>query len=580
MLPEFQTVLSYFQAQAYILRRDYGDILDAEIGQLVDEFIDAATNLCQNASPKSLASVESSQSPSRSAETQTVGMESEVESLPEIVMEFHRWAQGPPPPWLQEFEQFHSKMARPATEFVTSADIESVTEPDTEFERLLRSKTPMRAESVTQSDTESVTEPDTDFERLLRSKICRPTTDSSVTEPDTESEQLHHSRTQRRAESITAMESSLSPSRSAETQSLGMESEVGSLPEIVMGFHRWAQGPPPPWLQEFEQFHSKMARPAIEFITEADMESVTEPDTESERLLPSKTQPKAEYITESDTESVTEPDTEFEWLLPSKTRRPTTSSVTEPGTEYELLLPSKTQLRAGSITESDTGSVAELDTEFEQRIHSKIQTRVESVTEPDTDSEPKNFCPNITQPRTETITNVEYSLYRAAPAKFTTTITQMIDQLVCSSASRTMRELRALASGAEFCCIMFLFMLVFIPSQINGRNACGPENESDFDQVVKLSARRLFEALDHLQAFVAVCFSFLNSHVNNVISDSINRVCNYSLWPCVSHCLNFMAVVTFNDSTVADVGGVMVLYIVRLLVEIHFGYVTTSSTAR
>jgi hypothetical protein len=302
MLPELQTVLSYFQAQADILRHDYGDILRIEM-QSVDEFIDAATNLCQKISPKSTASLESGRSPSASVDTQTVGTDSEPESLPEIVMEFHRWAQGPPPPWLQEFEQFRSKMARPATRSVTEADIESVTEPDTEFERLLRSKTQSRAESITESDTESVTEPDTEFERPLRSM------------------------TQRRAE---------------------------------------------------------------------------------------------------------------------------------------------------------------------------------SVTEPDTDSESKNFC------RTETTTNPEYSLYRALPAEFATTITQLIGQLydLRSSASRTVRELRALASGAEFCCIMFLFMLVFI--RINGRNACGPENESDFNQVIKLSARRLFEALDHLKAFVAVCFSSLS----------------------------------------------------------------------
>jgi hypothetical protein len=332
MLPELQTVLSYFQAQADILRHDYGDILRIEM-QSVDEFIDAATNLCQKISPKSTASLESGRSPSASVDTQTVGTDSEPESLPEIVMEFHRWAQGPPPPWLQEFEQFRSKMARPATRSVTEADIESVTEPDTEFERLLRSKTQSRAESITESDTESVTEPDTEFERLLRSK---------------------------------------------------------------------------------------------------------------------------------------------------------------------------TQLRAESVTESDTESVTEPDTEFERPLRSMTQRRAESVTEPDTDSESKNFC------RTETTTNPEYSLYRALPAEFATTITQLIGQLydLRSSASRTVRELRALASGAEFCCIMFLFMLVFI--RINGRNACGPENESDFNQVIKLSARRLFEALDHLKAFVAVCFSSLS----------------------------------------------------------------------
>ncbi|KAF8317803.1 hypothetical protein F5887DRAFT_926919 [Amanita rubescens] len=357
MLPEFQTVLSYFQAQADILRHDYGDILRIEM-QSVDEFIDAATNLCQKISPTSPALLESSQSPSASVDTQTLGTDSEPESLPEIVMEFHRWAQGPPPPWLQEFEQFRSKMARPTTQSVTEADIESVTEPDTEFERLLRSKTQSRAEPITESDTESVTEPDTEFERLLRSK----------------------------------------------------------------------------------------------------------------------TQSRAEPITESDTESVTEPDTEFERLLHSKT-----------------------QPRAGSITdsESDTGSVTEPDTEFERPLRSMTQRRAESVTEPDTDSESKNFC------RTETMTNPEYSLYRAVPAEFITTITQLMDQLydLCSSASRTVHELRALASGAEFCCIMFLFMLVFI--RINGRNACSPENESDFNQVIKLSAGRLFEALDCLKAFVA-----------------------------------------------------------------------------
>ncbi|KAF8347136.1 hypothetical protein F5887DRAFT_915914 [Amanita rubescens] len=323
MLPEFQTVLSYFQAQADILRHDYGDILRIEM-QSVDEFIDAATNLCQKISPTSPALLESGQSPSASVDTQTLGTDSEPESLPEIVMEFHRWAQGPPPPWLQEFEQFRSKMAQPTTQSVTEADIESVTEPDTEFERLLRSKTQSRAEPITESDTESVTEPDTEFERLLRSK------------------------TQSRAEPIT----------------------------------------------------------------ESDTESVTEPDTEFERLLRSKTQSRAEPITESDTESVTEPDTEFERLLHSKT-----------------------QPRAGSITdsESDMGSVTEPDTEFERPLRSMTQRRAESVTEPDTDSESKNFC------RTETMTNPEYSLYRAVPAEFITTITQLMDQLydLCSSASRT-----------------------------------------------------------------------------------------------------------------------------------------------
>ncbi|KAF8340205.1 hypothetical protein F5887DRAFT_1077005 [Amanita rubescens] len=384
MLPEFQTVLSYFQAQADILQHDYGDILRTEMRQLVDEFIDAATNLCQKISPKSPASSESGESQSTSVETQ-MGTESELESLPEVVMEFHRWAQGPPPSWLQEFEQFRSKTRR-----TTEADTESITEPDTEFERLLHSKTrqPATDSSVTEADTESVTEPDTEFERLLHPKTRRQaaTTDSSITETDTE--------------------------------------------------------------------------------------SITEPDTEFERLLRSKTQPREE-------------------------------SITEPDTESERLLRSKTQPREESITESDTESVTEPDTEPEWHLRPKTQLGAESVNEPDTNSAFKDFRPN-TQPRTETTNPDYYSLYRAAPAEFTTTIMQLIDQLydLHSSASRTVRELRALASGAEFCCVMFLFMLVFI--RINGQNTCGPENEGDFSQVIKLSARRLFEALDRLQAFVAV----------------------------------------------------------------------------
>ncbi|KAF8332223.1 hypothetical protein F5887DRAFT_1080888 [Amanita rubescens] len=151
MLPEFQTVLSYFQMQASIFESDYGDILGMETLQLIEKFINAATDLCQKVSWNSSTSLE----PSQSQSTSELELDHEVDLLPEVVMEFHRWAQGPPPSWLQEFEQVHSKLR------LVAASGSSVMEMDSEFEKYC-SNAPKRAASES-----SVTETDTEFEDFV-----------------------------------------------------------------------------------------------------------------------------------------------------------------------------------------------------------------------------------------------------------------------------------------------------------------------------------------------------------------------------------------------------------------------------
>ena len=180
--------------QASILRSDYGDILGIETLQVIDEFIDAATNLCQKVSQNSSTSREPGEPQSSSSES--LQSESDVE-LPEVVLEFHRWAQGPPPSWLQEFEEFHAKLR-------LAASASSVTETDSELEQFRRNL-PKRAaseSSVTETDTDSfeklcqnapkrvasVTGTDTDF----RSNVFKraSASESSVTETDSELEQF------------------------------------------------------------------------------------------------------------------------------------------------------------------------------------------------------------------------------------------------------------------------------------------------------------------------------------------------------------------------------------------------------
>ena len=391
MLPEFQTVLSYFEMQASIFQTDYEDILGMETLQLVERFINAASNLCQKVSRSSSASLE----PSQSQSALELELDREVE-LPEVVLEFHRWAQVPHPSWLQEFEQVHSKLR-----LVAASSGSSVMETDPRFEKYC-SNAPKQAASES-----SVTETDTEFEffRLNPSKRGA-SSESSVTETDT----------------------------------------------------------------EFEHFRLNAAA--------------------------------------SSKSSVTETDTEFEIFCSNASKRAAASesSVMETDSEFERLHSNSHKRAAASGS-----SVTETDSEFE-RLHSNSHKRAASeasVTEPD---ELEQIRPNIPRPvaspfsATETdtdssVTDAEYS-YRAAPASFTATIRQLVDQLydLRSSASGTVQELRALASGAEFCCTAFLFMLVFIRQ--NGLNTCRPEHKADYNRAIKLSARHLFEALEDLQAFV------------------------------------------------------------------------------
>ena len=413
MLPEFQTVLSYFEMQASIFQTDYEDILGMETLQLVERFINAASNLCQKVSRSSSASLE----PSQSQSALELELDREVE-LPEVVLEFHRWAQGPHPSWLQEFEQVHSKLR-----LVAASSGSSVMETDPRFEKYC-SNAPKQAASES-----SVTETDTEFEffRLNPSKRGA-SSESSVTEMDT----------------------------------------------------------------EFERFRSNAAA--------SSESSVTETDTEFEHFRLN--------AAASSKSSVTETDTEFEIFCSNASKRAAASesSVTETDSEFERLHSNLHKRAAASRS-----SVTETDSEFE-RLHSNSHKRAASeasVTEPD---ELEQIRPNIPRPvaspfsATETdtdssVTDAEYS-YRAAPASFTATIRQLVDQLydLRSSASGTVQELRALASGAEFCCTAFLFMLVFIRQ--NGLNTCRPEHKADYNRAIKLSARHLFEALEDLQAFV------------------------------------------------------------------------------
>jgi hypothetical protein len=413
MLPEFQTVLSYFEMQASIFQTDYEDILGMETLQLVERFINAASNLCQKVSRSSSASLE----PSQSQSALELELDREVE-LPEVVLEFHRWAQGPHPSWLQEFEQVHSKLR-----LVAASSGSSVMETDPRFEKYC-SNAPKQAASES-----SVTETDTEFEffRLNPSKRGA-SSESSVTEMDT----------------------------------------------------------------EFERFRSNAAA--------SSESSVTETDTEFEHFRLN--------AAASSKSSVTETDTEFEIFCSNASKRAAASesSVTETDSEFERLHSNSHKRAAASGS-----SVTETDSEFE-RLHSNSHKRAASeasVTEPD---ELEQIRPNIPRPvaspfsATETdtdssVTDAEYS-YRAAPASFTATIRQLVDQLydLRSSASGTVQELRALASGAEFCCTAFLFMLVFIRQ--NGLNTCRPEHKADYNRAIKLSARHLFEALEDLQAFV------------------------------------------------------------------------------
>ena len=413
MLPEFQTVLSYFEMQASIFQTDYEDILGMETLQLVERFINAASNLCQKVSRSSSASLE----PSQSQSALELELDREVE-LPEVVLEFHRWAQGPHPSWLQEFEQVHSKLR-----LVAASSGSSVMETDPRFEKYC-SNAPKQAASES-----SVTETDTEFEffRLNPSKRGA-SSKSSVTEMDT----------------------------------------------------------------EFERFRLNAAA--------SSESSVTETDTEFEHFRLN--------AAASSKSSVMETDTEFEIFCSNASKRAAASesSVTETDSEFERLHSNSHKRAAASGS-----SVTETDSEFE-RLHSNSHKRAASeasVTEPD---ELEQIRPNIPRPvaspfsATETdtdssVTDAEYS-YRAAPASFTATIRQLVDQLydLRSSASGTVQELRALASGAEFCCTAFLFMLVFIRQ--NGLNTCRPEHKADYNRAIKLSARHLFEALEDLQAFV------------------------------------------------------------------------------
>ena len=206
--------------------------------------------------------------------------------------------------------------------------------------------------------------------------------------------------------------------------------------------------------------------------------SVTETDTEFEKLC--RNAPK-HAASES---SVTETDTEFEKLCRNAPKRAASeSSVTETDSEFEKL---RRNVPKRAASES---SVTETDSEFE-KLHSNGLRPIASL---------------ITEMDTESVTNAEY-LYSAAPAEFTNTIDQLIGQLhdLHSDASRTVQELRALASSVEFCCIAFLFMLVFI--RPNGLNTCHPEHKTDYNLAIKLSARHLFDTLDYLQTFIAVCF--------------------------------------------------------------------------
>ena len=438
MLPEFQTVLSYFEMQASIFQTDYEDILGMETLQLVERFINAASNLCQKVSRSSSASLE----PSQSQSALELELDREVE-LPEVVLEFHRWAQGPHPSWLQEFEQVHSKLR-----LVAASSGSSVMETDPRFEKYC-SNAPKQAASES-----SVTETDTEFEffRLNPSKRGA-SSESSVTEMDTEFERF-------RSNAAASSESSVT-----ETDT------------------------------EFEHFRLNAAA--------SSKSSVTETDTEFEIFCSNAS--KRAAASES---SVTETDSEFERLHSNSHKRAAASgsSVTETDSEFERLHSNSHKRAAASGS-----SVTETDSEFE-RLHSNSHKRAASeasVTEPD---ELEQIRPNIPRPvaspfsATETdtdssVTDAEYS-YRAAPASFTATIRQLVDQLydLRSSASGTVQELRALASGAEFCCTAFLFMLVFIRQ--NGLNTCRPEHKADYNRAIKLSARHLFEALEDLQAFV------------------------------------------------------------------------------
>ncbi|KAF8337290.1 hypothetical protein F5887DRAFT_1078226 [Amanita rubescens] len=316
------------------------------------------------------------------------------------------------------------------------------------------------------------------------------------------------------------------PSQSQLTsESWESESDV-ELPEVVLEFHRWAQGPPPSWLQEFEVFRSKLG-------LAASGSSVTETDTAFEKLRPNAPKRAA---SES---SVTETDSEFEQFRPNVPKRAASeSSVTETDTEFERFHSNAPKRAASesSVTETDTeferfhsnvpkraaseSSVTETDTEFEKlRSNAPKQAASESsVTETDTEFEQGR--PNA--PRTVASQSSVNEIYSSAPAAFITTIKQLIDQLydLRSSASRTVQELHALASGVEFCCIIFLFMLVFI--RLNGLNACHPEHKADYNHAIKLSARHLFDALDCLQIFVAVRFILFNKPFT--IIEQMNRV--------------------------------------------------------
>ena len=139
MRPEFQDVLSYLQMHADMLRQDYGDILEVETLQTVDQFINSATNLCQKVSQSSLTSLESSRSPSHSASQTETDTDTDTESvpseLPEVVMEFHRLVQQPLPAWLFGDLESRSNALRLAADesSVTESDTESVTNSDYSF---------------------------------------------------------------------------------------------------------------------------------------------------------------------------------------------------------------------------------------------------------------------------------------------------------------------------------------------------------------------------------------------------------------------------------------------------------------
>ncbi|KAF8332222.1 hypothetical protein F5887DRAFT_1080885 [Amanita rubescens] len=208
--------------------------------------------------------------------------------------------------------------------------------------------------------------------------------------------------------------------------------------------------------------------------------------------------------------SITETDTEFENFRSNASKQAVASESSVTGTNIEVgNFRSNTSKRAVA----SELSVTETDSEFEKlRSNSHNRAASEAVTEPD-GTEVEQIRPNTPRPvaspfsatetDTESVTDsAEYS-YSAAPASFTATIRQLVDQLydLRSSASGTVQELCALASGAEFCCVVFLFMLVFI--RLNGLNACHPEHKDNYNRAIKLSAIHLFEALEDLQTFVA-----------------------------------------------------------------------------